>query len=205
MPQSTPALLQRALKAVADDTFNAITVDGECSTNDCVFALANGASGVRWTRATTPLLVEALAARVRAAGGRHRSRRRGGDQAGDRPRHRRGLGRRRQARRARDRELAAGQDRDPWRRSELGPPGRGRGPFGIRFRARRAPPCGSDRWSCSAAGRRTTSARPRPPSISRATISSSRSIMGTGGSGSSQMWTCDLSAEYVRINAEYRT
>jgi glutamate N-acetyltransferase/amino-acid N-acetyltransferase len=29
--------------------------------------------------------------------------------------------------------------------------------------------------------------------------------MGTGGSGTSQMWTCDLSAEYVRINAEYRT
>src|SRR5205814_7147220 len=42
-----PALLQRALKAVIDETFNAITVDGECSTNDCVFALANGASGVR--------------------------------------------------------------------------------------------------------------------------------------------------------------
>src|SRR4029450_274273 len=29
-----PALLQRALKAVVNDTFNAITVDGECSTND---------------------------------------------------------------------------------------------------------------------------------------------------------------------------
>jgi glutamate N-acetyltransferase/amino-acid N-acetyltransferase len=29
--------------------------------------------------------------------------------------------------------------------------------------------------------------------------------MGTGGRGTSQMWTCDLSAEYVRINAEYRT
>jgi glutamate N-acetyltransferase/amino-acid N-acetyltransferase len=29
--------------------------------------------------------------------------------------------------------------------------------------------------------------------------------MGTGGGGTSQMWTCDLSAEYVRINAEYRT
>ena len=25
--------------------------------------------------------------------------------------------------------------------------------------------------------------------------------LGTGGSGSLQMWTCDLSAEYVRINA----
>jgi glutamate N-acetyltransferase/amino-acid N-acetyltransferase len=29
--------------------------------------------------------------------------------------------------------------------------------------------------------------------------------MGTGGTGTFQMWTCDLSAEYVRINAEYRT
>ena len=29
--------------------------------------------------------------------------------------------------------------------------------------------------------------------------------LGTGGSGQSRMWTCDLSAEYVRINAEYRT
>ena len=27
------------------DTFNAITVDGECSTNDCVMLLANGQSG----------------------------------------------------------------------------------------------------------------------------------------------------------------
>src|SRR5207249_11235049 len=40
------ALLQRALTDVVHDTFNAITVDGECSTNDCVMLLANGASGV---------------------------------------------------------------------------------------------------------------------------------------------------------------
>jgi glutamate N-acetyltransferase/amino-acid N-acetyltransferase len=39
-------LLDRALREVVDDTFNAITVDGECSTNDCVMVLANGASGV---------------------------------------------------------------------------------------------------------------------------------------------------------------
>ena len=39
-------LLERALREVVDDTFNAITVDGECSTNDCVMLLANGASGV---------------------------------------------------------------------------------------------------------------------------------------------------------------
>ena len=29
--------------------------------------------------------------------------------------------------------------------------------------------------------------------------------LGTDGSGTARMWTCDLSAEYVRINAEYRT
>src|SRR5205823_4821108 len=38
-------LLARALREAVDDTFNAITVDGECSTNDCVMLLANGASG----------------------------------------------------------------------------------------------------------------------------------------------------------------
>jgi glutamate N-acetyltransferase/amino-acid N-acetyltransferase len=57
-----PAVLQRALKEVADDTFNAITVDGECSTNDCVFVLANGESGVRLGEAEYPLLVAALRA-----------------------------------------------------------------------------------------------------------------------------------------------
>ncbi len=41
-----PALLDRALRAAVDETFNAITVDGECSTNDCVMILANGASGL---------------------------------------------------------------------------------------------------------------------------------------------------------------
>ena len=40
-----PPLLDRALREAVDDTFNAITVDGECSTNDCVMLLANGASG----------------------------------------------------------------------------------------------------------------------------------------------------------------
>jgi glutamate N-acetyltransferase/amino-acid N-acetyltransferase len=29
--------------------------------------------------------------------------------------------------------------------------------------------------------------------------------LGTGGPHEATMWTCDFSAEYVRINAEYRT
>src|SRR3954465_7036974 len=42
-----PPVLHRVLASVVDRTFNAITVDGECSTNDTVLALASGASGVR--------------------------------------------------------------------------------------------------------------------------------------------------------------
>ncbi|HLR71535.1 MAG TPA: bifunctional ornithine acetyltransferase/N-acetylglutamate synthase [Pseudogracilibacillus sp.] len=37
-----PALLQNALKEVVDKTFNCITVDGDTSTNDMVIVLANG-------------------------------------------------------------------------------------------------------------------------------------------------------------------
>ena len=55
-----PAALQRALAAAVDVTFNAISVDGECSTNDCVFALANGASGVAFDDADDSILVDAL-------------------------------------------------------------------------------------------------------------------------------------------------
>ncbi len=44
--QVPPHLLHRALMDTAEDTFNAITVDGECSTNDSLFALASGDSGV---------------------------------------------------------------------------------------------------------------------------------------------------------------
>ncbi len=42
-----PGLLQRTLAQIAGRTFNAITVDGDSSTNDTVIVLANGASGSR--------------------------------------------------------------------------------------------------------------------------------------------------------------
>ena len=60
-----PALLQRALREAAKDTFNAITVDGEASTNDSLFALASGASGVRVDEDLYPALVEGLLAVAR--------------------------------------------------------------------------------------------------------------------------------------------
>ena len=68
----------------ARDTFNAITVDGECSTNDSLFALASGASGVTIDEELYPALLEALARRVARARARHRARRRGRDEADQR-------------------------------------------------------------------------------------------------------------------------
>jgi glutamate N-acetyltransferase/amino-acid N-acetyltransferase len=43
----SPALLDRALRASVERTFNSITVDGDTSTNDTVAVLANGQSGAR--------------------------------------------------------------------------------------------------------------------------------------------------------------
>ena len=57
-----PAVLDRALRESGRDTFNAITVDGECSTNDSLFALASGASGVTIDEDLYPALTEAFLA-----------------------------------------------------------------------------------------------------------------------------------------------
>lgn len=55
-----PDVLRAALVKVTDATFNAITVDGECSTNDCVFILASGDSGVEVTSADDDAFIGAL-------------------------------------------------------------------------------------------------------------------------------------------------
>ena len=55
-------LLARALKEAVDDTFNAITVDGDSSTNDSVMLLANGAGGVTIDETTYGAFVEGLRA-----------------------------------------------------------------------------------------------------------------------------------------------
>jgi glutamate N-acetyltransferase / amino-acid N-acetyltransferase len=45
----TPGETAGILRPAVDDTFNAITIDGDCSTNDTVILLANGASGIERT------------------------------------------------------------------------------------------------------------------------------------------------------------
>jgi glutamate N-acetyltransferase / amino-acid N-acetyltransferase len=58
----TPALLRRALRTAVGRTFNAITVDGDTSTNDTVAVLANGQSEARQIRKAGSADYEAFAA-----------------------------------------------------------------------------------------------------------------------------------------------
>jgi glutamate N-acetyltransferase / amino-acid N-acetyltransferase len=60
-----PGEAMEFLSPAVDTSFNAISVDGECSTNDTVILLANGASGVR----RTPETDEEFAACVRSVCG----------------------------------------------------------------------------------------------------------------------------------------
>jgi glutamate N-acetyltransferase/amino-acid N-acetyltransferase len=60
--QVAPVLLQRALKESAQDTFNAITVDGDGSTNDSLFLMASGASGIIIDEDTYSALLDGLLA-----------------------------------------------------------------------------------------------------------------------------------------------
>jgi glutamate N-acetyltransferase / amino-acid N-acetyltransferase len=198
-----PAVLRRALKEVVDDTFNAISVDGECSTNDCVFVLANGESGVRLD-ADYALLVDALRSvceplaigivrggegatkliTVRVTGAASR------DDA------------RRTARAIANSPLVktAIHGGDPnWGRL-VAVAGRSGSAFALERAAVRIGPI--ELFSDGAPHDERA--------IEAAEYLKGKDIevhvdLGTGGAGRAQMWTCDLSAEYVRINAEYRT
>ncbi len=59
-----PSVLQGILSGAAEETFNRITVDGDTSTNDTVLALAGGAAGGRPLEEDPPAL-EALAGAIR--------------------------------------------------------------------------------------------------------------------------------------------
>jgi glutamate N-acetyltransferase/amino-acid N-acetyltransferase len=60
-----PALLQKALKQAADETFNCITVDGDTSTSDTLMVFATGASGMETIMAEDDLRFRAFAAALK--------------------------------------------------------------------------------------------------------------------------------------------
>lgn len=198
------SVLQAALRQVCDETFNAITVDGECSTNDCVLLLASGASGIEVTSPSDPVLLEPLRA---VAGQLAREIVRGGEGATKlvtvRVTGAASLG---------DARLAARTIcNSPLVKTAIhgGDPNWGRliaaaGRSGAHFVLDRASVRIGD-VDLFVGGvpfdERADAA---------ATVLQQRQMtitvdMGTGGQGEATMWTCDFSAEYVKINAEYRT
>jgi glutamate N-acetyltransferase/amino-acid N-acetyltransferase len=59
-----PAALEAALRSAASETFNAITVDGDTSTNDMILVMASGAAGNKPVRGATAAAFERALAGV---------------------------------------------------------------------------------------------------------------------------------------------
>jgi glutamate N-acetyltransferase/amino-acid N-acetyltransferase len=197
-------VLHRALIESAGDTFNAITVDGDGSTNDSLFAMASGASGVAIDEESYPALVSALLAVstelalgiVRGGEGAtkviavHVSDAASRDDA------------RRVARTIANSPLVktAVHGADPnWGRIVAAA-----GRAGVAFDMGRATVrVGGvllfDR------GLPRDEAAPLAEEHLKGTDVRIDVSLGTGGRHAATIWTCDLSAEYVRINGAYRT
>ena len=202
--QVPPPLLRRALEESARDTFNAITVDGECSTNDCLFALASGASGVVVDEAGYADLLEGflavsrelaigivrggegatklIAVTVRDAGSR--------DDA------------RRVARTIANSPLVktAVHGADPnWGRIVAAA-----GRSGVMFDVDQAT-VRVGGVLLFENGLPHDDAAPQAAEHMKGTDVVIEVDLGSGGGAAATIWTCDLTAEYVRINGEYRT
>jgi len=199
-----PALLQRALSTVADVTFNAISVDGECSTNDSLFALANGASGVVLTEKDLDVLVEALRRVCEplavgiVRGGEGATKLVTIDVSGAQSN-------------AEAKKTARAIANSPLVKTAVhgADPNWGRlvavaGRAGVAFDLERARVLIGD-VELFAGGRPYDERAPEASAHLQGTDVRLRVDLGTGGSGRARMWTCDLSADYVKINAEYRT
>jgi glutamate N-acetyltransferase/amino-acid N-acetyltransferase len=198
-----PALLGRALREVVDDTFNAITVDGECSTNDCVMLLANGAGGATVDEVNYDAFAHALRlVCLRLALGIVR----GGEGAtkvitvtvtGA-------------ASPAEARRAAKAIGNSPLVKTAIhgGDPNWGRliavaGRAGVAFELSRAAVSVGSTLLFKDGTPHDEAAPLAAAYLKNDEIAISVDL--GAGSASSTIWTCDLSAEYVRINAEYRT
>jgi glutamate N-acetyltransferase/amino-acid N-acetyltransferase len=196
-------LLQRALREAVDDTFNAITVDGECSTNDTVMILANGASGAAVDASSYPAFTAALrAVCLELALGIVR----GGEGATKLVTVTvTGAASAEEARRA-----AKAIANSPLVKTAIhgGDPNWGRliavaGRANVAFElSRAAVTIGSTVLFKN--GRPYDEAAPKAAAYLKGKDIAVSVDLGSG-SASSTVWTCDLSAEYVRINADYRT
>jgi glutamate N-acetyltransferase/amino-acid N-acetyltransferase len=200
----SPALLDRAVREVADRTFNAITVDGDSSTNDTFAVLASGKSGVAIDEAFYGDLVAGLEAVARALA---LAIVRGGEGATKVVAIRvTGAATTAEAKKA-AKTIAnsllvktAIHGADPnWGRL-IAAAGRSGATFVLDRALVEVGPLVLFRN-----GQPFDDQAPAAARYLRQAELELRVDMGTGGSGEAVVWTCDLSAEYVRINGEYRT
>jgi glutamate N-acetyltransferase/amino-acid N-acetyltransferase len=197
-------VLRRALVDAAADTFNAITIDGDMSTNDTLVALASGASGVEVDDELAPALTEGLRAVSRALA---LAIVRGGEGATKLVAvHATGAATLDEARRA-ARTVAnsllvktAVHGGDPnWGRI-LAAAGRAGVTLDLAHCRVKIGPI-----VLFEAGVPFDERAPDAAAVLREPEIDIEVDLGTGGPHCATVWTCDLSADYVRINAEYRT
>ena len=196
-------LLDRALREAVDQTFNAITVDGDSSTNDCVLLLASGASGVTIDETSYAAFVEGLTSVCRALalaivrGGEGATKLVTVNVTGA-------------ASPAEARKAAKVIANSLLVKTAIhgGDPNWGRlicaaGRAGVAFDASRA---GVTIGSIVlfSDGQPHDELAPAAADYLKGTELTIGVDLGSGRA-SSTVWTCDLSAEYVRINADYRT
>ena len=199
-------LLDRALREAVDDTFNAITVDGECSTNDCVMLLANGASGVEIAESD----VAAYGAFVSGLRDVCRDLALGIVRGGEGATKLITVHVTQAATRSDARKAAKAIANSPLVKTAIhgGDPNWGRliavaGRAGVEFElSRAAVVIGS--VVLFKDGRPYDEAAPLAAEHLKGKDIEVSVGLGAGHA-SSTVWTCDLSAEYVRINADYRT
>jgi glutamate N-acetyltransferase/amino-acid N-acetyltransferase len=199
-----PSLLERAVREVADRTFNAITIDGDSSTNDTFALLASGASGVTVDEGLYPALVEGVEAVARALALMIV---RGGEGATKLVAVRvTGATSTAEAKKA-AKTIAnsllvktAIHGADPnWGRL-VAAAGRSGATFVLERALVEVGPLVLFRD-----GQPHDDQAPDAARYLRQDELDIHVDLGTGGSGEAVVWTCDLSAEYVRINGEYRT
>jgi glutamate N-acetyltransferase/amino-acid N-acetyltransferase len=200
----SPPVLQRALVEAVDVTFNAITIDGDTSTNDTVFLLASGASTVHADGGLYPALVAALRD---VCGSLARAIVRGGEGA---------------TKLVSISATGAASAEDAKRAAHTiansllvktaihgGDPNWGRllaaaGRAGVAFDAGHA----SVRVGQVVLFEDGVPFDERAGEAAAYLAGTDLDIeigLGAGGAHAATVWTCDLSAEYVKINAEYRT
>ena len=199
-----PHLLQRVLAEAAETTFNAITVDGETSTNDMVLMLAGGRSGVDIDESNCLMLVEAVhtvcheLALAVVRGGEGATKLIAVTTSGARTT-------------AEAKQAARAVANSPLVKTAVhgGDPNWGRlvavaGRAGVAFDPTRA----IVRIGTEELFRNEQIFSDREPEAAEHLKGPEIAIgidLGVGGTGRATVWTCDFSAEYIRINADYRT